>query len=143
MESNSLDDGEESDIKFPEDDEGLFADLPPDFATVGTMGTEPMSIDDALQGSNADKWQAALDYEINQLKKLGIWMIDYLPAGQTAILNSIVLKEKWGLIGDIKSYWVWIVAGGCKQKEGVNYAETFLATVKMPSVWVVLVNEAE
>jgi hypothetical protein len=79
---------------LPEDDNGLFAELPPDFALVGTMRTEPQSIDEALHGPNAKEWQAALDYEINQLKKLRTWVIENLPAGESAILCIEVLKEK-------------------------------------------------
>ena len=137
------DDGDGIGIYIPEDDDDTFAALPPDFATVGAMGTEPASIDEALRGPNADKWQAALDYEINQLEKLGTWVIEDLPKGQTVIPSSVVLKEKRGPSGAIESYRVRIVAGGHKQVEGVNYSETFSAAVKMPSVRVVLANAAE
>jgi len=47
------------------------------------------------------------------------------------------------LDSNIESYWVWIVASGQKQVEGVNYTETFLAAAKMPSVQVVLTNTVE
>lgn len=39
----------------------MFTPLPPDFAIVGAMGTEPASIDEALRGPNAKEWKAALD----------------------------------------------------------------------------------
>ena len=35
-------------IHLPEDDDDIFVMLPPDFATVGAMGTEPASLDEAL-----------------------------------------------------------------------------------------------
>src|SRR5882762_4938951 len=136
-------DDDEIGISLPKDDDDIFATIPPDFATVGAMGTEPASIDEALRGPNAKEWQAALDYEINQLEKLGTWVIEDLPPGQTAIPNSIVLKEKKGPDGEIETYRVWIVAGGHKQVHGVNYTETFSAAAKMPSVRVVLANAAE
>ena len=43
---------------------------------------------------------------------------------------------------DTPSYRVWIVAGGHRQVEGVNYSETFSATAKMPMVRAVLANTA-
>ena len=46
-------------IYLPEDDDDIFAMLPPDFATVGAMGTEPTSIDEALRGLNAKEWQSS------------------------------------------------------------------------------------
>jgi hypothetical protein len=48
-----------------------------------------------------------------------------------------------GPTGKVETYRIRVVAGGHKQVEGINYMETFLAAVKMPSVRVVLVNAAE
>ena len=45
--------------------------LPPDLALVGTLNSEPKSIDEALRGPDAEEWRKALEYEINQLEKLG------------------------------------------------------------------------
>ena len=141
VDSNHLDD--DFGIDLPEDDDGLFADLPPDFALVGAIGTEPQSIDEALRGPNAKEWQTALNYEINQLEKLGTWVIEDLPAGESAIPCTEVLKEKQGPTGEVETYRVRIVARGHKQVEAINYSETFSAAVKMPSVRVILANATE
>jgi len=141
----SLADPDDDDIGIylPEDDDDMFAMLPPDFATVGAMGTEPASIDEALRGPNAKEWQAALDYKISQLEKLGTWVLVDLPKGEPVIPCTEVLKEKRGPTGEVETYRVRVVAGGHKQVEGINYTETFSAAVKMPSVRVVLANAAE
>src|SRR5271168_1027696 len=55
-----------------------FDDLPLDFATVGHNGTDPQTLDEALRGSNAKEWQAAMDYEISQLQKFETWQVDDL-----------------------------------------------------------------
>ena len=70
-------------------------------------------------------------------------MVEDLPNGQYAIPCSEVLKMKRGLDGEVKGYRVRIVAGGHRQVEGVNYTETFLSAVKMPTVHLVLTNAAE
>ena len=98
------DDEEEIGLYIPNDDDGIFAMLSPDFATVGSMGTEPESIDKALRGPNADKWQAALDYQISQLEKLGTWVIEDLPKGEPVIPCTEVLKEKRGDTHPISLY---------------------------------------
>jgi hypothetical protein len=134
-------DDEDPLIELPDDQ--LFTDLPPDFALIGGLNPEPTSIDEALRGPDAQKWQEALDYEINQLEKMGTWVVEDLPAGQTAIPCSVVLKIKRGPDGEIQSYRVRIVAGGHRQVEGINYTETFSAAAKMPTVRVVLANAAE
>ena len=59
-------------------------------------------------------------YEINQLQKLGTWVVEDLPTGQTAIPCSEVMRVKRGLDSKVQSYRVWIIAGGHRQVEGVN-----------------------
>ena len=127
---------------IPEDEEGWEVELPPNFVLIGTLGTEPKSLNDALSGPHAKEWQTMLDYEIGQLEKLGTWVIEDLPKGHNAILCSAVLKEKHGPDGEITSYQVCIVTGGHRQVEGVNYSKTFSSAAKMPTLWVILVNAA-
>ena len=107
------------------------------------MNSEPKSLDKALQGPKAKEWQTALEYKINQLEKLGTWVVEDLPKQHTAIPCSEVLKIKQGPDGGIKSYRVRIVAGGHRQIEGINYMETFLSAAKIPTVCAVLANAAE
>ena len=56
---------------IPEDEEDWEVELPPDFALIGALVTEPKSLNDALGGPHAKEWQTTLDYEISQLEKLG------------------------------------------------------------------------
>ena len=127
---------------IPGDKEDWEAELPPDFALIGALGTEPKLLNNALSGPHAKEWQTTLDYEIGQLEKLGTWVIEDLPKGHNAIPCSTVLKEKRGLDGEITSYQVYIVAGGHRQVKGVNYSKTFSSAAKMPTIWVILVNAA-
>ena len=125
----------------PENDEINL--LPPDFALIGGLNSEPGSLEEALRGPNAKEWQTALEYEIDQLEKLGTWIVEDLPKQHTAIPCGEVLKIKRGPNGEVQSYRVHIVAGGHRQAEGVNYSETFSAAAKMPTVPAVLTNAAE
>ena len=127
---------------IPEDKEDWEVELPPDFALIGALGTEPKSLDDVLSGPHAKEWQTMLDYKIGQLKKLGTWVIEDLPKGHNVISCSAMLKEKCSPDGEITSYWVHIVAGGHRQVQGVNYSETFLSMAKMPTIQVILANAA-
>ena len=127
---------------IPEDKEDWEAELPPDFALIGTLGTEPKSLDNVLSGPHAKEWQTVLDYKIGQLEKLGTWVIEDLLKGHNTIPCSAMLKEKHGPDGKITSYQVHIVAGGHRQVEGVNYSETFSSAAKMPTIQVVLANAA-
>ena len=117
--------------------------LPPDFTFIGNLCSEPKTLDKALQGSDAKEWQTALDYEIGQLEKLGTWVVEELPKGQSTIPCGEVLKIKRGPDGEVKGYRVRIVAGGHRQVEGVNYMEMFSSAAKMPTVCLILANAVE
>ena len=110
---------------IPEDEEDWEVELPPDFALISTLGTEPKSLNDVLSWPHAKEWQTALDYKISQFEKLGTWVIEDLTKGHNAIPCSAMLKEKCGLDGKTTSYQVCIVTGGHRQVKGVNYSKTF------------------
>ena len=71
-----------------------YYDFPPDLAMLGQCESNPKTLDEALHGPNAKEWQEALDYEISQLKKLGTWVVESLPHGETVIPCSEVVKIK-------------------------------------------------
>ena len=50
------------------------------------------------------QWQEALEYEISQLEKLGTWIIEDLPVGQTAIPVQEVLEKKGTLDGTTMTF---------------------------------------
>ena len=81
---NDQSDVNSSKVETDNDNGGYFNcyyNLPPDCAMVGHTWSDPQTLDEALQGPNAKEWQAALDYEINQLQKFGTWVVEDLPKG--------------------------------------------------------------
>ena len=89
---------------FDDEEEIFSSNLPPDFALVGSIGSDPKTLDEALPGPDAKHWQEALEYEIGQLEKLETWDVIDLPQGHTAIPCSKVIKVKHGPNGEILSY---------------------------------------
>jgi hypothetical protein len=126
------------------DNEDLaYLDLPLDLFTLySESDTTPSTLDEALHSPNTKEWQAVYDYEISQLIKMNIFIIEGLPPGEKAILYSLVLKEKLNAAWDIELYWVRLVVGGHKQTKRVNYKKTFSSTAKSPAVHVVLGHAA-
>jgi len=110
---------------------------------VGGLSSEPGLLDEALCGPDANEWQTALEYKINQLEIFGTWVVEDLPKGHMPIPCSEVLKIKRGPNREIQSYQVQIVAGGHRQVEGVNYSKTFSAAAKMPTIRPILTNATQ
>ena len=78
-----------------DEEEEIFSnDLLPDFALVGSIGSDLKTLDKVLCGPDAKHWQEALEYKIGQLEKLETWDIVDLPQGQTTIPCSEVIKVK-------------------------------------------------
>jgi hypothetical protein len=114
-----------------------------EFAFVASMGNEPTSLDEALSGAHAKEWQAAWDKEMSRLEAACTWELTLPPAGVSVIPCTEVFKEKTGPDGEITERRLRIVAGGHKQKKGVNYDETFSSAAKMPTVRVMLADAAQ
>ena len=68
--------------------------LTPDFALIGPLNSDCKLLDEVLRGLDADKWQNALDYKINQLEKLGTWVVEDLPKGHSNSLQRSPQNKK-------------------------------------------------
>jgi hypothetical protein len=109
----------------------------------GGIGTEPRTLDEALEGPNADEWHTAWKAEIDQLESRGTWQIVDRPIDKPVIPSRPIFKQKLGPDGEIQKFKARIVAGGHKQVQGVNYEETFAAAAKIGSIRVVLAHAAQ
>ena len=103
-------------------------------ALSSSVGRKLKMLDEAFNGPKANKWQAAYEYELNQLKLMGAWEVVYLPEGEMVIPYQIIFNEKLDGEGKIQTYRAQIVAGGHKQITKKLYDETFAAAAKVPSI---------
>ena len=66
----------------------------PQFGKLANSGTflqdaeEPGSYKEALESINAERWQEAMDEEMNSLRQNGTWELQELPAGRRAIKSK-------------------------------------------------------
>ena len=103
-------------------------------ALSSSIGSELKMLNKVFNSPKANEWQAAYEYELNQLKSLGAWEVVDLPEGEKVIPYQIIFKEKLDSEGKIQTYRVWIVAGGHKQIARKSYDETFTAAAKAPLI---------
>jgi hypothetical protein len=62
------------------------------------------TLKEALNGPDRGEWQTAIDYEIGQLEKLGIWQIIDPPPHVNIIPSHFVLATKHGADRENSSY---------------------------------------
>ena len=98
----------------------------------------PQTIKEPLERPDAQKWQDAINLELNSLKKNKTWKLTPLPSNRTPISSKWVFKIKTNADGTIDKYKARLVARGFPQVQGIDYTETFSPVVKLNSIKVLL-----
>src|ERR1700730_4503408 len=118
-------------------------DVPMFALHAGAIGSEPCTLSQALTSPDANQWRQAYQIELDQLKKLRTWDIISRPVNKPVIPCSYIFKIKLGPAGEVLKYKARVVAGGHRQKKGVNYDETFAAAAKIALIHVLLTLAAQ
>ena len=92
--------------------------------------TEPKSLREAQADADWPRWLEGMIDEKDSLETNFTWELVDLPAGCKALNGKWVFKHKRGVKGKIKRWKARWVIRGFKQREGINYSETFASVVK-------------
>eukprot|EP00253_Pinus_taeda_P034717 PITA_34717 len=95
---------------------------------------EPLCYQKAVEGSNSDKWKAAMKEEMMALSKNGTWDLVELPKGRKTVGCKWVFKLKRGVNDTEDRYKARLVAKGFSQKAGIDFHEIFSPVVKIVSI---------
>ncbi|CAI7798452.1 unnamed protein product [Closterium sp. NIES-54] len=113
-------DDEESDYK-----ECAFA-----FFSPVEMPGEPATLKEALESSDAEEWNKAMESELKSIEENGTWELVELLEGRKAITSKWLFKIKSDAEGKIQCYKYRLLAKGYHQKEKLEYKELFAPVVK-------------
>jgi hypothetical protein len=89
---------------------------------------EPKDLSEALSMPDAQQWKDAVIKELTSLKDMGTYRIVSLPPGRKAVGCKLVLTRKFQSNGEIEKWKARCVLLGYRQREGVDYKETFAPT---------------
>ncbi|KAL1194230.1 Retrovirus-related Pol polyprotein from transposon RE1 [Cardamine amara subsp. amara] len=101
------------------------------FLAAITAETEPTTFRQAVA---EERWRKAMQHEIDALEKNKTWELTTLPVGKKVIGCKWVFKIKYRADGTIERFKARLVVLGNRQKEGVDYKETFAPVVRMSTV---------
>ena len=99
---------------------------------------DPETYNEALSSSDRDKWQEAMQTELQCLQETKTWNLVERPSQKNVIPGKWVYKVKTKADGSIEKYKARYVAKNFKQIEGIDYSETFAPTSKPETFLIIL-----
>ena len=100
--------------------------------------TDPSSYYEAIESLDVDKWQKAMNSEIESMYSNQVWELVDPPKGIKPIGCKWVYKRKRGVDGKVETFKARLVAKGFTQKEGIDYEETFSPVAMIKSIRILL-----
>ncbi|CAI7859393.1 unnamed protein product [Closterium sp. NIES-53] len=99
------------------------------FSPVEVPG-EQATLKKALESSDAEDWEKAVESELKSIEEDGTWELVELSEGRMAITSKWLFKIKSDVDGKIERYKSRLVVKGYQQKEKVEYKELIAPVVK-------------
>ena len=99
---------------------------------------EPLTYMEAIMSRNSDKWLVAMQSKMDSMYTNKVWTLLDALEGVNPIGCKWVYKKKIGVDGQVGTYKARLVAKDFKQKQCVDYDETFSPVAMLKLVWLCL-----
>jgi len=94
----------------------------------------PKSLAEAQRSPEWPDWEKAVQAELNQLHKMGTWVLVNPPKERTPVSNKWVLTKKYDKEGNLLKFKARLVAKGYSQMPGMDYTDTFAPVVRLETI---------
>ena len=108
-------------------------DFGSDFLTYN-VEDEPLTFRQAMDSSESRHWKGAVKSEMDSIVSNGTWELVDLPPGCSTIGCKWVFKRKLNPDGSIDKYKARLVAKGFRQREGIDYFDTYSPVARMTTI---------
>nr|GEW69645.1 zinc finger, CCHC-type [Tanacetum cinerariifolium] len=103
---------------------------------------DPRTYNEAMQSRNAAFWKEAIDDEIGYIMKNNTWVLSDLPPGCKPLCYKWIFKRKKKVDGTIDKFKARLVIQGFRQKEGIDYFDTYAPVARITTIRLLLALSA-
>ena len=105
----------------------------PDFLTY-LLEDEPQSFKEVMSSPEAPYWKEAINDEVESIWQNHTWELVDLPLGSKPLGYNWIFKKKMKADESINKYKARLVIKGYKQKEGLDYFDTYSPVTRISSI---------
>jgi len=99
---------------------------------------EPLIYKQAMSSLDAPYWKEAVNSEIESILQNHTWELVDLPKGSNPLGYKWIFKEKQKADGSIDKYKARLVVKGFRQKEDLDYFDTYSPVTRITSIRVLI-----
>nr|KAJ0186990.1 hypothetical protein LSAT_V11C900458530 [Lactuca sativa] len=99
---------------------------------------DPKTFNEAMASRDIHLWKKVIQDEIDSIMHNNTWILSDLPHGCKALGCKWILKRKMKGDGSINKYKVRLVIQGFRQKEGIDFFDTYAPVVRIYTIILML-----
>ncbi|KAJ9565483.1 hypothetical protein OSB04_001449 [Centaurea solstitialis] len=95
---------------------------------------DPKTFKEAMSSRDASLWKEAINDEMDSILSNGTWELTDLPKGAIPIGSKWIFKRKRHPDGTVLAFKARLVAKGYRQREGIDYFDTYAPVARISSI---------